>query len=199
MCAYVVPLVTSCDLYSHYQYTLQFHVNTGPWLHPQFHVLPTNACRRWIFYYVHVHAYTWLQSEHKQLPVTFYVYIHVYTCRCQPCVACVDAALLLFTHLIQELKYRGIDVLKILLTVLLFSLAKVKSYVTQNKVQETKIRDTLGICQKKLQQWVIKEHIIGGSFFGGTRKGDAELQVHDTIFVHITFERVYQRVSRLSM
>lgn len=91
----------------------------------------------------------------------------------------MDTALLLFIHLIPKLKNysASLDLLKMSLTVLLFSLAKVKPYVTQKKVEERKITDTLGICQQHLQQWVIKEDIIGGSFFGGSHKGGAELEV----------------------
>ena len=74
------------------------------------------------------------------------------------------------------------------LTVLLFSLAKVKPYVTQMKVEEKKISDTFGICQLHLRQWVIKEDIIGGSFFGGGRNGGAELKVHTRIYMYSLYK-----------
>ena len=67
-----------------------------------------------------------------------------------------------------------IDVLKMSITVLLFTLSKVKQIGT---LEEGHISDTLGKCEQALKDWVVKADVIGGSFFGGGRRGPLELQV----------------------
>lgn len=101
-------------------------------------------------------------------------------CRCQVCVATMDAALHLFLNFIKKLARNFghyIDVLKMIISVLLFALTKVKVYVTQRKVGEEKITNALGKCGAALKDWVINVNVIGGSSFGGNRKGDSEVKV----------------------
>ena len=92
----------------------------------------------------------------------------------------MDAALHLFLNFIKKLARNFghfIDVLKMALSVLLFSLAKVKVYVAQRKVEEERITNALGMCQAALKDWVINVNVIGGSIFGGNKKGDIEVKV----------------------
>lgn len=105
---------------------------------------------------------------------------HIFLCRYQLCVAIMDAALHLFLNFIKKLARNFghfIDVLKMTVSVLLFALAKVKVYVAQRKVGEEKITNALGMCQVALKDWVINGNVIGGSIFGGNKRGDSEVKV----------------------
>ena len=57
------------------------------------------------------------------------------------------------------------------LTVLLFSLSKVKPLVNQEKVH------VFPRIQGSLQDWIVNPNVIGGSVFGGDRKGSKEVEV----------------------
>ena len=112
------------------------------------------------------------------LYVYSYIHFHVhFTCRHQPCDTNVNAALHFFICLIGKLTNiynHYIDVLKMSITVLLFTLSNAKQIGT---LEEGRILDTLGKCEQALKEWVVKGDVIGGSFFGGGRKDTLELRV----------------------
>ena len=66
-----------------------------------------------------------------------------------------------------------VQLLKMSITILLFSLANMKQLLVQQKVEESKISETLAHCKKLLKEWIVQREVIGGSFFGGK----AEMQV----------------------
>ena len=64
------------------------------------------------------------------------------------------------------------------LTVVLYSVAKVKPLVAQGKFEENQITDSFARCEQMLRAWVVKHSVIGGSSFGASQKGpNAELKV----------------------
>ena len=87
--------------------------------------------------------------------------------RFRPCVATVDAALLLLLSVVGKLAGFSddyVNLLKMSITVLLFALAKLTPFVTQSK---SKITETYGKCESALMAWIANISVIGGLFFGG--------------------------------
>ena len=59
------------------------------------------------------------------------------------------------------------------MTVLLFSLVK----FTHGKMGKCEVDKIFSVCEQCLHDWVVKGSVIGGSFFGGSKKGREELKV----------------------
>jgi hypothetical protein len=90
----------------------------------------------------------------------------------------VDAALSLVVNLFRKLTHHYAhirNVLKMAVTVLLFSLAKIKEHVTQEKFYEV-----FSWCEQCLKDWVVNATVIGGSCFGGSKRGREELEVWES-------------------
>ena len=71
-------------------------------------------------------------------------------------------------------------------TVLLFSLAKIKEHVTQEKCDEVFSR-----CEQCLKDWVVNATVIGGSCFGGSKRGHEELEVITSTKMEVTLSYNY--------
>ena len=117
------------------------------------------------------------KSEHVCLNCNIaYCFIHIH--RCLPAVT---AALHLVTRLFGVLTKsydHYVNVLIMSVSVVLFSLAKVKPLVAQRRLEEGEISEVFARCEQILKDWVVKSDVIGGSNFGGYRKGSEELEVY---------------------
>ena len=85
--------------------------------------------------------------------------------RKQHCVATVNAAKLLMKSLFFELNIQEyqLNVLKLVITVLLYSLCKMDILV---ELDEKGLTETLGVCELALQEWLKREDVVGGIYFG---------------------------------
>lgn len=107
-------------------------------------------------------------------------------------MATMNAAKGVVKQLFSVLTERGdhhLEVLKMSVSVLLYSLCKLNNLVDQNKLESRVIIDAFGMCEVALQDWVKQPNVIGGSFFGGRIQydtqlvyGNAELQVYTLLF-----------------
>ena len=85
--------------------------------------------------------------------------------------------MILVVHLFGKLTNISnyMKVLKSALIVLLFSHYEVAPFVAQGKVDENEVFPTI---QQTLQDWIVKSDVIGGSVFGGGKKGPQEVEVN---------------------
>ena len=60
------------------------------------------------------------------------------------------------------------------ITVLLFCLAKSKPLISQLMLDSN---GAFGRCEQSLNDWIVNKAVIGGSNFGGSKKGEEELKV----------------------
>jgi hypothetical protein len=86
-------------------------------------------------------------------------------------VATADAAVGLVWHLFSNLPGKldfQLDVLKLSITVLLYSLCHVEDLIANQEVVEVKvIGEAFQWCQLSLKRWIESTNVIGGSVFGG--------------------------------
>ena len=78
-----------------------------------------------------------------------------------------------------------IDVIKLAISLLLHALCKAESLPAENKLERIKTDDAIGMCQLALQDWITRQDVIGGRYFGHVaesakrlRKGPEELKVN---------------------
>ena len=80
-------------------------------------------------------------------------------------MATVDAAKLLMKYLFGKVTIKSehhLHVLSSSIRCLLFAL-----YKAQRIMEETVVKQTFGMCEVTLREWVANSKVIGGSFFGG--------------------------------
>ena len=108
------------------------------------------------------------------------VYINHY--RKQHCVATVNAAKLLMKSLFFELNIQEyqINVLKLVITVLLYSLCKMDILVARSELDEKGSTEALGVCELALQEWLKREHVVGGIYFGKSVQNPTKLLYEST-------------------
>ena len=116
----------------------------------------------------------------------------IYHYRKEDCVATVNAAILLIKRLFSELNVQEfeLEVLKLALTVLLYSLCKMDILVSRNELNETQLTDVFGVCELALQEWVKRSKVVGGIYFGKSAQkatillyGSTELKVINPTYV----------------
>ena len=124
----------------------------------------------------------------------------IYHYRKEDCVATVNAAIFLMKRLFSELNVQEfqIEVLKLAVTVLLYSLCKMDILVARNELDETQLTNAFGVCELALQEWVKRS--IGGIYFGKSAQnatllyGSTELKVINPAYV-FSLQPVFRFIS----
>ena len=101
------------------------------------------------------------------------------SCRKKNCVATVNAAKQLVKLLFSELNIQPhqVEILKLVVTVLLYLLCKMEIIVARNELDESEVAKTFGALKVVLEDWVKRGGIgvVGGSFFGYRVQNDTTL------------------------
>ena len=80
---------------------------------------------------------------------------------------------LLFSRL--NMQKHHIDVMKVAVTLLLYALCKVESPVARGEQDQTEIATVLGMCEVCLKDWIKRDDVIGGNYFGKKNQNRMEL------------------------
>ena len=95
-------------------------------------------------------------------------------------VATINAAILLFTRRFSQMTVKQehyVMILKYFIRMFISALCVVQNIVIQSQLDESAITDAFKKWESSLKNWIVHPNVVGGSFFGGSKKTTKELEV----------------------